>query len=90
MSEPAGAPLSDQPVADAFLRRQMVVTSITGLVALLALGGASLVVSLTDGGSRGLSLAAVAVAGVVLAGALITVVVHAVRLAGFAFRKEVQ
>lgn len=90
MSRPTGAPLSDQAVADAFLRRQMVVTALTGLVALVALGGAALVVSLTDGASRAVSLAAVVAAGVLLVGALITVVVHAVRLAGFAFRKEVQ
>lgn len=90
MSKRTGPPLSDQAVADAFLRRQMVVTSVAGLAGLVALAGAGLVVSLTDGGSVGLSIAAVAAAVVVLTGALITVVVHAVRLAGFAFRKEVQ
>lgn len=80
---------ADQATADAFLRKQVVLTAITGAVALAVLGAVALVVSWTSEQSKHVAVVAVAVAVVILTAALGTLVLHAVRLAGFAFRKEV-
>ena len=82
-------PPADQATADEFLRKQVVLTAVTGVVALAVLGGVWLVVAGTSARSKNVAVAAVAVAVVVLTVALGRLVLHAVRLAGFAFRKEV-
>ncbi|HVF75397.1 MAG TPA: hypothetical protein VM938_10145 [Acidimicrobiales bacterium] len=91
--------MSDQATADAFLRRQLVLTWLAGGVVLLVLAGAALALFLAPpvdaafpeelrGRYRG--FVAVAVAGAVALVVLLAVLVrHAVRLAGFTFRKEV-
>jgi heme A synthase len=80
---------TDQATADAFLRKQVVLTALTGAVALAVLAGVALIVSWTSERSKHIAVAAIVVALVVLTVALGTLVLHAVRLASFAFRKEV-
>jgi hypothetical protein len=96
---------ADQATADAFLRKQVVLTAVVGAVAAAVLVAATRVLDAQErarlvafglgdaeagsAGPSGVALGAIVVSLVVLTIALGTLVLHAARLAAFAFRKEV-
>ena len=91
--------MSDQATADAFLHRQLVLTWLAGAVVLVVLAAAALALFLAppvdtpfpeELRGRYRAFVTAAVAGAVALGVLLAVLLrHAVRLAGFTFRKEV-
>ena len=91
--------MSDQATADAFMKRQLVLAWVTCVVVLLVLAGVALALFLMPPAdtltpeelrSRHRPVVAAAVAGGVAITVLLAILVrHAVRLAGFTFRKEV-
>ena len=81
--------VSDQARADEFLRRQMVLTWVAALVVLVTLSVVALALFLIPAASRAWATAAAAVGVAVVALLFAVLLRHAVRLAGFAFRREV-
>jgi hypothetical protein len=83
-------PLTDQAVADAFLRRLLTLTWVAGLVGFSAMAVVALLANVLPASSRNWVTAS-AVAGLLaVAGVLIVAVRQTVRLAVFAFRKELR
>jgi membrane protein YdbS with pleckstrin-like domain len=80
--------MSDQARADEFLRRQVVLTWVAALVVLVTLSAVALALFLVPAASRAWATAAAAVGAGVVAVLFAVLLRHAVRLAGFAFRKE--
>ncbi|MDQ3758289.1 MAG: hypothetical protein M3394_10620 [Actinomycetota bacterium] len=81
--------MSDQSRADEFLRRQLFLTWLAALVVLVTLSGVALALFLIPASSRAWATGAAAVGAGVVAVLFAVLLRHAVRLAGFAFRREV-
>jgi hypothetical protein len=86
----AATRLADEATADAFLRRQLVLTWVTGLVVLVSMAVVALAVFLLPTGSRAWVVAAALAGSAALTVLLVVLLRHAVGLARFAFRREVQ
>lgn len=82
-------PIADQVRADEFLRRQFLLTWTAALVVLVTLSGVALALFLLPAASHGWAVAAAVVGAGVVAVLFLVLVRHVVRLAGFAFRREV-
>ena len=81
--------MSDQARADELLRRQVLLTWVSAVVVLVTLSGVALALFLVPASSRAWATAAAAVGAGIVAVLLAVLVRQAVRLAAFAFRREV-
>ena len=80
--------MGDEVRADEFLRRQVLLTWVAALVVLVTLSAVALALFLIPAVSRAWATAAAAVGVGVVAVLFAVLLRHVVRLAGFAFRKE--
>lgn len=84
------AELADQATADAFLRRQLVLTWVAGLVAFTTMAVVALSLHFLPASSTSWVVATAAAGSVAVAVVLVVLVGHVVRLAAFVFRKELR
>lgn len=80
--------MADHATADHLLRRQLVLTWVSGLVASVTMAGVGLALFLLPAASKAWVIGTAAVGSVAVAAVLFVLLRHAVALATFAFRKE--